>query len=355
MQTINVKASGSYDVIISAGLLFESGNYIKKSVGGSAAAIITDDKVYPLYGQEVENSLSDAGYNTVKYIIKNGEASKNAANYIKILNFLSDNRLTRSDVVVALGGGVVGDLAGFAAATYLRGIHLIQIPTTLLAAVDSSVGGKTAIDLDAGKNLAGAFYQPDLVLCDYSAMSTLDETVLRDGCAEIIKYGVIADKELFYKLFTPVNEQLEDIIARCVLIKRDIVCEDERDNGVRRLLNFGHTIGHAAEVCSGYNIPHGSAVSMGMAAFSRACAAAGICSPACCEEIVGLLKRYKLPTEVPFDCEELFDAALSDKKRSDSIINIVVPVEIGRCVVKKITLDELKEIIRLGIKSQSEV
>jgi 3-dehydroquinate synthase len=355
MQIINVKASSSYDVIISAELLCESGKHIKNSAGGSTAAIITDDKVYPLYGQKVENSLSDAGYNTVKYIIKNGEASKNAANYIKILNFLSDNRLTRSDVVVALGGGVVGDLAGFAAATYLRGIHLIQIPTTLLAAVDSSVGGKTAIDLDAGKNLAGAFYQPDLVLCDYSAMSTLDETVFRDGCAEIIKYGVIADKELFYKLFTPVNEQLEDIIARCVLIKRDIVCEDERDNGMRRLHNFGHTIGHAAEVCSGYNIPHGSAVSMGMAALSRACAAAGICSPACCEEIVGLLKRYKLPTEVPFDCEELIDAALSDKKRSDSIINIVVPVEIGRCVVKKITLDELKEIIRLGIKSQSEV
>lgn len=355
MLIINVKASRCYDVIISPGLLCESGKYIKDSAGGSTAAIITDDKVHSFYGQRVDASLSDAGYKVVKYIIKNGEASKNAANYIAILNFLSDNLLTRSDVIVALGGGVVGDLAGFAAATYLRGIHLVQIPTTLLAAVDSSVGGKTAIDLDCGKNLAGAFYQPDLVLCDYSCLSTLDVPVFRDGCAEIIKYGVIADRELFYKLTTPVTEQLEDIIARCVLIKRDIVCEDEHDDGVRQLLNFGHTIGHAAEVCSGYNISHGSAVSMGMASLARACVIMKFCSPSCADEIVGMLKRYNLPTEVPFDSEELFSAALSDKKRSGGVINIVIPEEIGRCVIKKITLDKLQEIIRLATESHGEV
>lgn len=355
MKTINVKTSNCYDVIISDNLLSEAGRHIKNTVGGSSVIIISDDIVYPLYGQQVESSLIESGYKVIKYIIVNGEASKNAANYIAILNFLADHHITRSDIIVALGGGVVGDLAGFIASTYLRGIYFIQIPTTLLAAVDSSVGGKNAINLDAGKNLAGTFYQPDLVLCDYSALSSLRESVFADGCAEVIKYGVIADKDLFYMLNNPIKEQLEEIISQCVLLKQNIVCNDEYDNGIRQILNFGHTIGHAVEICSNYIISHGSAVSIGMAIVTRASFFMNICSRTCSDEIIAMLKEYNLPTEITFNAEELFNAALSDKKRTGGFINIVIPEEVGRCVIKKITLDNLKEIIHLGIENKYEV
>lgn len=355
MKTIHVKASSCYDVIISDNLLSETGRYIQNTVGGSSVTIISDDIVYPLYGQQVEYSLIESGYKVIKYIIVNGEASKNAVNYIAILNFLADNHMTRSDIIVALGGGVVGDLAGFIASTYLRGIHFIQIPTTLLAAVDSSVGGKNAINLHAGKNLAGTFNQPDLVLCDYSVLSSLRESVFTDGCAEVIKYGVIADKELFYMLNDPIKEQLEEIISQCVLLKQNIVCNDEYDNGIRQILNFGHTIGHAVEICSNYIISHGRAVSIGMAILTRASFFMNICSRTCSDKIIAMLKKYKLPTEVTFNADELFNAALSDKKRTGGFINIVIPEEIGRCVIKKITLNNLKEIIQLGIENKYEV
>lgn len=355
MKTINVKASSCYDVIISDNLLSETGRYIKNTVGGSSVTIISDDIVYPLYGQQVESSLIESGYKVIKYIIVNGEASKNAVNYIAILNFLADHHMTRSDIIVALGGGVVGDLAGFIASTYLRGLRFIQIPTTLLAAVDSSVGGKNAINLHAGKNLAGTFFQPDLVLCDYSVMSSLNESIFTDGCAEVIKYGIIADEELFYMLNNPIKEQLEEIISQCVLIKQNIVCSDEYDNGLRQILNFGHTIGHAVEICSNYIISHGNAVSIGMAILTRASFFMNICSRTCCDRIIAMLKKHNLPTEVTFNEDELFYAALSDKKRSGDFINIVIPEEIGRCVIKKITINHLKEIIHLGIENKYEV
>lgn len=351
MKTIRVETSRSYDAVIAGGLLDEAGPRIKNAAGGSNAVILSDDNVYPLYGEKVASSLASAGYGVTNFIIKNGEASKNAANYIALLNFMAGRHLTRSDVLVGLGGGVVGDLAGFAASTYLRGIPLVLIPTTLLAAVDSSVGGKNAIDLDAGKNLAGTFYQPSLVLCDPRVLSTLEESVFTDGCAEVIKYGVITDKELFNMLETPVKDRLEEVISRCVGIKRDIVCGDEFDTGLRQLLNFGHTVGHAVELCSGYTIPHGSAVSIGMAVISRAAAATGLCSPSCRDGILAMLKRYGLPAETPFGPDDLFNAALSDKKRSGGLITLVMPEEIGRCVLKKYTLAECAEIIRLGTES----
>jgi 3-dehydroquinate synthase len=348
MKTININTTHGYDVVISGNLLDKAGDYIRKSVGGSKAALISDDIVYPLYGQQVEESLAAAGYSVIKYIIPNGENSKNIFNYISILNFLSENHMSRSDTAVALGGGVVGDLAGFAASTYLRGIHLIQMPTTLLAAVDSSVGGKTAINLDSGKNLAGTFSQPDLVLCDYSVFATLTQNTYRDGCAEIIKYGVISDKELFYKLYSPINNQLEAVISACISIKRDIVCNDEHDNGLRQILNFGHTIGHAVELCSNYKISHGSAVATGMAIIAGAGAALNICSEGCRDEIIDLLKQYKLPVKTIFSADELYNAALSDKKRTGDSINLIFPTEIGKCVIKKTSLDRFKEIIRIG-------
>jgi len=237
MKKITVNASKTYDINIGFGIIDEADVILNKI--GSAAAVVTDDIVAPLYAQRLEQALSRNKTRVVRYVIPHGEASKSAEQLVSLVNFLAKEKLSRTDTVIALGGGVVGDLAGFAAAVYMRGIGFVQIPTTLLAAVDSSVGGKTAINLDAGKNLAGAFYQPDAVLCDISLLSTLTPEVFRDGCAEVIKYGVIADSKLFDSFEKPIKDQLENIIARCVEIKRDIVAEDEFEKSVRKFLNLG--------------------------------------------------------------------------------------------------------------------
>ena len=258
--------------------------------------------------------------------------------------------MTRTDVIVALGGGVVGDLAGFAAATYMRGIPYIQVPTTLLAAVDSSVGGKTAIDLDAGKNLVGVFYQPKLVLCDYTVLEALPPRIFVEGCAEVIKYGMIADKELFYMMGNESQSDLEEVVSRCVEIKSDIVREDEFENGTRKMLNFGHTVGHAVEKLSNYNISHGKAVAIGMAIETMAAVRMGKCGINCYRELVDLLHKYGLPYTTRYSADDLSKVALSDKKRSGGKITLIVPEEIGICSLLDVEVNELKNIIESGLK-----
>lgn len=349
MKRITVNTSKVYDILIGQGLLDMAGAEISKVIKGRTAAIVTDDHVEALYGGRLAAALSAADFSIVMHVIPHGEPSKNAANFIALLNFFADARLTRDDAVIALGGGVVGDLAGFAASAYMRGIGFIQIPTTLLAAVDSSVGGKTAIDLASGKNLAGSFYQPNLVLCDHTLLDTLSENCYRDGLAEVIKYGVISDKTLFDMLKPPVKLQIEDIIARCVTIKRDVVTIDEKEHGPRKLLNFGHTVGHAVEACSNYAISHGSAVAIGMAVISRASYKMGICDDETCNQIVDLIKSFGLPVTTAFSAKELNAAALSDKKRSGGMITLVVPEQIGQCVLRETPVSELEYIIGLGL------
>lgn len=349
MRTVKVNTSKEYDVLIGSGLFEDAGTYIRQTVDSEVAAIVTDDIVDALYADRLERSLTENGFKVVKFVFPNGEQSKNAANYISILNFLAKSKLTRTDVVIALGGGVVGDLAGFASATYLRGIPFIQIPTTLLAAVDSSVGGKAAIDLDDGKNLAGAFYQPKLVICDCETLFTLQPEVFRDGCAEVIKYGIIADNAFFIRLLDiPIEKQLEDVIVKCVEIKRDIVCSDEFDNGVRQLLNFGHTIGHSIEASSNFTISHGSAIAIGMAIITRASVKKEICGTECLYYVLKILEKNYLPIKTNFDCDTLYQNALSDKKRRGDSINVVVPKSIGQCALHNIPTCELAEFIKLG-------
>ena len=257
MNTVHINASKSYDIIIEKGLLPRCGFYIKNVCQAQTICLVTDDTVDALYADTVIQSLQREGFRTVKFVFAHGEESKSSTTYLNLIDFLAENHITRSDVIVALGGGVVGDLSGFAAATFLRGISFIQIPTTLLACVDSSVGGKTAIDIPAGKNLLGAFHQPALVLCDPMTLSTLPDEIYRDGCAEIIKYAMITDAHFFEQLNNqPVKEWEEEVIKRCVEIKRDIVMQDEFDRGQRALLNFGHTVGHAIEACSHFTISH---------------------------------------------------------------------------------------------------
>ncbi|NLT13752.1 MAG: 3-dehydroquinate synthase [Clostridiales bacterium] len=349
MKKITISASKTYDILIGSGLLDEAGCMIAGIVNGRSAAIVTDDQVETLYSGRLEASLVTAGFNVVRYVVPHGEFSKNAANFISLLNLLADARLTRADAVIALGGGVVGDLAGFAASSYMRGIGFIQIPTTLLAAVDSSVGGKTAIDLDSGKNLAGSFYQPDLVLCDHALLDTLSRDCYRDGLAEVIKYGVIADEKLFDMLKPPIKLNIEEIIARCVTIKRDVVIVDEKEQGPRKLLNFGHTIGHAVEVCSHYEISHGKSVAIGMSVIARASSKMGLCDKTTSEQIVSVIKSFGLPVTTGFSAKELSAAALGDKKRSGSLITLVVPEQIGQCVLRETPVGELEYIIALGL------
>jgi 3-dehydroquinate synthase len=349
MNIITVTASRTYDIVIKAGLLNSAGTMIAAEYKDRSACVVTDDHVNPLYSERLIVALADAGIKSVCFVIKNGEASKNAENYIALLNFLAREQFTRGDVVIALGGGVVGDLAGFAASTYLRGIGFIQIPTTLLACVDSSVGGKTAIDLDAGKNLAGTFYQPSLVLCDIKLLETLPESVFTDGLAEVIKYGVIADRELLDLIGGPPQGNFEDIIARCVSIKRDIVAIDEFETGPRKLLNFGHTIGHAIEACSDYTISHGSAVAIGMAVISRASAKLGLCSDETALAIVETIHNAGLPVMTTFTAAELACAALNDKKRSGGSITLVIPETLGKAELHTVPVHDLENIIRLGL------
>ena len=349
MRKITVDASIKYDIIIGKGLLAEAGKLCVETLGKHAVAIVSDDTVDSLYGAALEKSLAEVGYSPIKFVIPHGEASKSMESLGKLLGFLADNHITRSDFLIALGGGVVGDLTGFAAAVYLRGIKFVQIPTTLLAAVDSSVGGKTAVNIPEGKNLVGAFHQPSLVICDYETLDTLSADIFADGCAEVIKYGVINDLPLFEKLKNPIKPQIEDIIANCVSNKRDIVNLDERDNGVRRLLNLGHTVGHAVEICSHFEISHGSAVAIGMAIVARASAKAGICGEEVPAEIEKMLADYSLPTRCNYTADELAAVAAGDKKRMGGTISFILPLAVGDSYVHDMNVEDIKDFIAKGL------
>lgn len=348
MEKISVKASGNYDIIIQRGILAKTGGFVRELLKKSRrAVIVTDDIVDKLYSKYVEDSLKAADFEVFKFVIRNGEASKNAENYIKLLEFCAENTLSRHDVMVALGGGVVGDLTGFAAATFLRGVAFIQIPTTLLAAVDSSVGGKTAIDLAAGKNLAGAFYQPKLVLCDTDTFETLSEEIFSDGMAEVIKYGAIKDADLWELLENgDVAQNIEKIISICVSIKRDVVEEDEFDTGLRQILNFGHTAGHAVEALSGYTVSHGKAVAIGMALMTKVSVNEGYTGGT---DIYGrmenMLKKYKLPYTTDYTAEELTGPMHSDKKGDGGSVNLVLLKAIGECFIQKTDIADVCKMI----------
>ena len=345
-------ATKKYPIYIGSGISAQIGILSAEITGSTKAALITDDNVDRLYSDDITEALERVGFKVIKYVLPNGESSKSMENYIKILGFLAENELSRGDTLFALGGGMVGDISGFAAATYLRGMRLVQIPTTVLAMTDSSVGGKTAVNLASGKNQVGTFYQPDLVVCDPVLLSTLSDEIFRDGCAEVIKYGVIADRQLFDILKNPIMPQIEEIIKRCLTIKTRLVCEDEFDSGSRQLLNFGHTFGHAIEKCSNYSISHGKAVSIGMVMAASAAEAMEICKEDCRREIEGMVKLHGLPHETDFNEESLLKGMIFDKKRFGEEITFVFPKEIGQCILKKYPLTELKGILSSALRER---
>ena len=359
MQVIEVHTGVPYRVQVGTRLLEQVGSLTREVNAGTRAAVVTDSNVGPLYGRIVAEALAAAGYTLDTFTFEAGEASKHSGTYLKILDFLAAHELTRGDVVVALGGGVVGDLAGFAAATYLRGIDYVQVPTSLLAMVDSSVGGKTAIDLPAGKNLAGAFWQPRAVVADIGCLATLEPAQFADGCGEVIKHALIADAQLYELLeHMPLTLELlmknvpavETIVARNIEIKRNVVDMDEREGGARKLLNMGHTMGHAVEKLEEFRLGHGNCVAIGMVAMARAAAAAGACDAALVERLDALCRAHGLTTSCTWTAAEVFDAALHDKKRAGDTIDLVIPHAAGEAGINRTPLDTFMRLIEVGLE-----
>ena len=344
MSNLKVKTdSGEYEVLIRKGASSDIGKKLKQIARGNKTAIITDDVVMPLYSDSIIGELSGCGFETCVYVLPHGEASKNGREYLKILEFLAESGLDRRDTVVALGGGVVGDIAGFAAATYLRGIDCVQIPTTLLSMTDSSVGGKTAIDLKAGKNLAGAFKQPKFVAIDTDFLETLPETEIKNGLGELIKYAVIDGGEILTMLEDGFGKNVQKIVEAAVDIKRRVVEADEKESGLRRILNFGHTPAHAAEKLSGYTLPHGVAVAAGVNLMLRASVRKADCPARDAQRIEKLCVKYGLPVAFEYTAKRLAEASAGDKKTEGEFINLVLADKIGSVFSIKVPKTELEE------------
>lgn len=352
MPLIHIATEKPYDVHIERGAMQRAGELISGVHRPCRTVLVTDSTVAPLYADTVQKSLENAGFQVFTHIIPAGEEHKNLKTFGEILSFMAQSGLSRSDLAVALGGGVAGDMTGFSAACYERGIDFVQIPTTLLAMVDASVGGKTAVDLPEGKNLAGAFHQPILVVCDTACLDSLPKERISDGAAEMLKHGLIADAELFKNL-TPENilSDAENLVARNVEIKASFVAGDEREAGKRQMLNFGHTIGHAVEKLSGYTLSHGQAVAIGIVAAVRGGNIAGV-GKIDLGEITSALEKFGLPTRCPFSAQEVYDIALSDKKRLSDGISFVFLKEIGHAETVKINLDDFRHFLDIALRGK---
>ena len=344
MQTITVPLGArTYPVHIQRGLLDRVGPMLREALGDVCGVlIVTDDHVGPLYLERVKASLSEAGFKAHAVVLPHGEQTKCLDALIGLYNDLCALGITRKDLILALGGGVIGDLAGLAAATYLRGVLFVQVPTTLLAQVDSSVGGKVAVDLPQGKNLVGAFYQPEAVFCDPDTLRTLTDEYWRDGLGEVVKSGCIGDEQLFELLEAcapggreALMEEIGTILTRCVQAKADVVAQDERDTGLRMTLNFGHTVAHAVETCQHYEgLRHGEAVALGMHVVTRLTERKGMTAPGTSARLDALLSRLEMPMTLPGIPEaDLLAAMGHDKKNAGKVLRVVALERIGKCLI----------------------
>lgn len=348
MTEIKINVPDSYKVYIGSGILDKTADVLRDTGINGKLAIVCDSNVAPLYLERLESILQNGGYDTAHYVFPAGESSKNMDTLSDIVEFFAESGLTRRDTAIALGGGVTGDMTGFAAGVYMRGISYVQIPTTLLASVDSSVGGKTAVDLKAGKNLAGLFIQPKAVICDTDTLKTLKKEVYADGMAEVIKTAILGDPELFSSLESGEADN-EYIISRCVAYKGKVVTEDEFEMGVRKLLNLGHTPAHSVEKLSGYTVPHGHAVAMGLGIMTRSAASEGLIDRELEARILHTIEKSGLPTTAPYSAKELADTAFFDKKRQGNGISLIKIRGIGDCFIEKFEMDEVEGIFKRGM------
>lgn len=354
VQTIRVYTKRSYDVHIGSGLFAYAGDVLYPFLKDKHTVIVTDSNVAPLYLDQLQSQLAEQECSSDCYIIEAGEQSKDPSVLFTLLEFLAEKGLGRNDCLIALGGGVVGDLTGFAAGIYQRGIDFVQIPTTLLSSVDSSVGGKTAVNLTAGKNLVGVFWQPRLVLIDPLMLQTLPQRELASGAAECVKTALLSDPHLLQSLTqSGFDSDWDDVIARCVSYKAEIVARDEQESDFRRLLNLGHTFGHAVETLSHYELTHGEAVSIGLQIIANASAKRGICDSEVPQAISRALQSFALPSQTDFSAQEIAHAALADKKRNGSHISLVLPYELGHCVISSTPIHELAQWVLDGMEASA--
>jgi len=341
MKKVHVSASTKeYDVTV--GREIDYGSLLKEVHAPCKVMLVSDDTVFLLYGEKTVKSLEKEGFEVFTFVFTHGEKSKNLQTAEALMVEMIDKGITKTDLLAALGGGVVGDLTGFCAGVFLRGMEFVQFPTSLLAAVDSSVGGKTAVDLPNGKNMVGAFHQPIAVFCDVATFETLPPETYSDGMAEVIKYGIIYDSDFFGQIERREISD-EDLVYRCVEIKAEVVKADEFDKGPRHILNFGHTLGHAIETLSGYTVGHGSGVAAGMAVV---CAA--VLPKEEKERVIHVIESYKLPIWKEYEISDLAGQAKADKKRHGDLIRVVLPETIGKVYLKDVTIAEWEEIIRQG-------
>ncbi len=351
MKVLTSNTSKRYNIYIGNDIISQIKSLLSENaISYNKICIVTDDIVQDLYLNELKAALD--GDNICSYVIKNGEASKSADNLMELIDFYCENKLTRSDLIIALGGGVIGDLVGFSASVYLRGVKFVQIPTTLLSQVDSSVGGKTAINVKHGKNLMGSFYMPNMVLCDVKTLKTLSNTIFADGMAEVIKYACIANKDLLSDI-NKLNANsldyslLSDIVAECISMKINVVEQDELDLGLRMTLNFGHTFGHAVEKHCGYGTyTHGQAVAIGMVHITKLSENCKITEKGSADKIKAVLEKFNLPTTCPLTNEELYSLCGSDKKNLGKNINLILLNEIGKCFIHKLSYENFHEFLQ---------
>lgn len=353
MRKVTVNVGAGYDVLIESGIFDRSGEFIANVKRDGKCAVVTDDNVDRLYGERFMKSLNSVGIKAEKFVFPAGESSKNHSTLLRIYDFLAENGFTRSDYIAALGGGVVGDTAGYAAATYMRGIDFVQVPTTIIAQSDSSVGGKTAVDIKGGKNLVGAFHQPRLVICDTDTFSTMPDHFFSDGMAEVIKYGMIKSSSLFDFLSEcNISANFDEIIEQCVSIKARVVENDECEKGERMLLNFGHTLGHALEKYYNYlGLTHGFAVAIGMSVFTHIAENRGMAKSGIAERLDHLLLKCGLPVKDTAPLEELYKNSLGDKKHLTNGMNVVICSDIGKSEVVRMSTDEYHNFLTDNGKS----
>ncbi|MBQ9300754.1 MAG: 3-dehydroquinate synthase [Clostridia bacterium] len=343
MEKLTVRVNPAYNVLLESGLLRQAGVLTAQAVRGRHVMIVTDDGVAPLYLDAARTSFASAGFTVDSFVFPQGESHKTLQTIEALLNAADEAGITRSDLFAALGGGLTGDLAGLAAALYLRGVDFVQIPTSLLAMVDASVGGKTAVNLPSGKNLCGAFYQPRLVVCDPDTLNTLSPALYAEGMAEVIKYGAICDGALLSRIAR--GEDMTAIIADCIRIKGEIVCQDEHDHGQRQLLNLGHTFGHALEKLNGYAIYHGEGVAVGMLIAAFAAERHGLCEAGVYAELQSMLAAQKLPVSTAFAAREIAANAMNDKKRKGDSLTLVLPTRRGKSALHILPARELASFI----------
>ena len=347
MTRIRIQTSVPYEVIVGDGVAAQAPAFIRGELHrAKKAVLVTDSNVGPLHADAVAGSLAAAGLDVSAFVFTAGERSKNLSTYGSLIDFLAAHRIDRTDVAVALGGGVTGDLTGFAAATYKRGIAFVQMPTSLLAMVDSSVGGKTGVDIEAGKNLVGAFHQPRAVFCDTRFLATLPDGWRMDGMGEVLKYAILGDANLFGRLEKdPLAPIGESEIAGCIGMKRDVVEKDEREGSVRKLLNLGHTFAHAIEKLSGYAVSHGRAVATGIAMASRAAESFGALAVDDRARIEALIAAMGYEVRTRLASADLAEAILGDKKVEGDSIDLVLPQAVGRCFVRNTPLSEIGKVV----------